>query len=136
MGFVTAGEIWNKVDGRLAEAAADSIGLDTAVSWNAAVKTSALLMIVTFGTVVTAYALACTSDELISYFGEYDDNTKTEGDQKTDSSATDADGTSAQWDLGITHLLTTFYAYFVYTAISYGGYIFFLVFDPLDDSNI
>ena len=85
---------------------------------------------------ITAYTLACVSDELISYFGEYDDDTKTEGDEKTDSSADDADGTSAQWDLGITHLLTTFYAYFVFTAIAYGGYIFFAIFQPLDDSNI
>jgi len=93
-------------------------------------------MVVTFGTVITAYTLACTSEQLISYYGEYDDDTKTEGDEKDDSSADDADGTSAQWDLGITHLLTTFYAYFVFTTISYGGYIFFLIFSPLDDSNI
>jgi len=76
LGFVNASSIWDKVDSRLAEAAADSIGLDTAISWNAAVKTSALLMIMTLGTVITAYALACTSEKLISYFAYYDDKTE------------------------------------------------------------
>lgn len=39
-----------------------------------------------------------------------------------------------QWDWIITHGITTAYAYFVLTAISYGGFIFYGVFDPLDDT--
>ena len=61
-------------------------------------------------------------------------NTKTEGDQKTDATADDPDGTSAQWDVGVSHLITTFYAYFVFVAISLGGYIFFLTFEPFSDN--
>jgi hypothetical protein len=92
---VTAGDIWGKVDGRITEAAADSIGFETPVGWNLAIKTTTLLFICTFGVALSAYSLSYTADELISYMGEYDDNTKTEGDEKTDSSADDADGTSA-----------------------------------------
>lgn len=131
---MTASDIWGKVDGRLAEAAADSIGFETAIGWALAIKTITLLFICTFGVVLSAYSLSYTADELISYLGEYDDNTKTEGDEKTDSSADDADGTSAQWDIGITHLVTTFYAYFVFTWIAYGGYTFFAFYNPLDDT--
>ena len=134
--FVSASDIWTKLDARLAEAAAASIGLENPLTWTMAVKTSALLMVCTFGVVVTAYALSDTADELISYFGEYDDNTKTEGDQKTDASADDPDGTSAQWDVGISHMITTFYAYAVFAAISIGGYIFYTSFSPLEDNVV
>ena len=133
LALVTASDVWNKIDARLAEAAKDSLGFDTPVNYHLMAKTVSLLFICTFGVVLTAYTLAYTSDELISYFGEYDDDTKTEGDQKTDASEVDPDGTSAQWDLGITHMITTFYAYFVYTAISYGGFIFFSTYGTLED---
>lgn len=80
LALVTASDVWNKVDARIAEAKAESIGLDTPVTWTLAIKTVALLFIATFGVVLTGYTLAYTSDELISYFGEYDNDTKTEGD--------------------------------------------------------
>lgn len=132
--MTTASAIWSKVDARIAEAAADSIGFDTAVSWTHAIKTIALLFVSCFGIVLTGYSLAYSADNLIGFYGQYDDDTKTEGDDKNDASNDDPDGTSIQWDLLIVHGLETFYAWFVFSAISYGGFIFYSLFNPLDDN--
>lgn len=73
--------------------------------------------------VVSGFSLGDTADELITWVAQYDDDTKTEGDDKNDSSADDPDGTSAQQDI-ILHLVTAFYGYTVISAISLGAYIF------------
>ena len=55
-------------------------------------------------------------------------------DDAGNSNDCDSRGTAVQWDWIVSHGLLTAYAYFVLTSISYGGYIFYLVFDPLDDT--
>ena len=53
--FVVASDVWGKLDARIVEAAKDTIGLDTAVSNNHAVKTIALMFVYSFTTVLTGY---------------------------------------------------------------------------------
>jgi hypothetical protein len=131
--LVTASDIWAKVDGRINEAAKDSIGLDTAISSIHAVKTLALMAVATFGVALTGYSLAYASEKLIHYWDQYD-QTNREACEDGDSSKCDTAGTSVQWDWIITHGITTVYAYFVLTSISYGGFIFYGIFNPLDDT--
>lgn len=59
--LVTAGQVWETVDSRIAEAAANSIGFDTAINSIHAVKMVALMFVSTFGIVLSGYALALTS---------------------------------------------------------------------------
>lgn len=129
-----ASQIWEKVTLRVAEAKASSVGLDTPVSWMHAIKTTALLFVQTFGVVLTGYSLAYTSDPLIGYFDKYDDDTNNEATKKEDGSQVSTDGTSARNDIGISHMITTFYGFAVFVAISVGGMIFFNQFDPLEDN--
>lgn len=59
--LVTASDIWTKLDERIAEAAKDSIGLDTAVSSNMAVKKVSLMFITSFAVALSAYSWADAS---------------------------------------------------------------------------
>jgi len=70
--LVTASDIWAKVDGRINEAAKDSIGFDTAISSIHAVKTLALMAVATFGVALTGYSLAYASEKLIHFWDQYD----------------------------------------------------------------
>lgn len=78
LSIMFASDIWQKVTLRIAEARADSIGFDTPISWWNAMKTTVLLMVQTFGVVLTGYSLAYTSDPLIGYFDQYDNDTANE----------------------------------------------------------
>lgn len=71
--LVSASDVWAKVTARIEEAAADSIGFDTAVSSNHAVKMVALMFVSAFGCVLTAYAFAYASLDLISGWDLYND---------------------------------------------------------------
>lgn len=129
-----ASDIWTWTDKRLAEAKKGSMGLETAITWHLAIKSVALIFVVTMGVVVAACGLSEIANEVISYFDEYQNDVNTEGNQKQDASQFFSDGTSAQWDVVITHLISTFYSYFVFSAISYGGFIFFNQFFYAPDS--
>jgi hypothetical protein len=53
--------------------------LGTAMSMNAAMKASTLMMVMAFGAWISAYVLGQTADELIGWFDQYSDDTKKEG---------------------------------------------------------
>mgnify|MGYP003315747114 CR=1 FL=1 len=72
--LVTASDIWGKLDDRIAEAAKDSIGFDTAVSSNYAIKKVSLMFIATFAAVLSAYSFAFVSEELIKLYDWYATN--------------------------------------------------------------
>ena len=80
---ILASQIWNQVDRRVAEAQADSKGYDTPISWELAIKTSTLTMIVGVMILVAGFSLGDIADDAISWISNYDDDTKTEGDDKT-----------------------------------------------------
>lgn len=86
MSLVGAGDIWNWTDQRLAEAKKDSMGLETAISWHLAIKSVALIFIVTMGVVVAACGLSEIANEVITYFDEYQNDVNTEGNLKQEPS--------------------------------------------------
>jgi hypothetical protein len=91
------------------------------------------MFVASFATALTGYSMAYASEKLIHYWDQYD-QTMREACEDDDVNKCDTRGTAVQWDWIITHGLTTAYTYFVLTGISYGGYIFYLVFDPLNDT--
>lgn len=89
-----ASSIWNELDERFAEAAASSKGLETPVNWVISIKTTFLMMIYILGVLISAYSLGEITNEVVTWFGEYDNDTNSEGTDKTNGNA-DPDGTSA-----------------------------------------
>lgn len=81
-----------------------------------------LLMIQAFGVWVSGYSLASNVDELVDFFNHYSDKTNDEGTDKKDGDA-DPHGTAIEHDLFF-HGITTFYSWFLYSFIMFGGYYF------------
>lgn len=125
--------LWDAADARLAEAKAGSIGVETPLTVEKGIKAAVLCMVAGVSTLISAYALGESADELVAYFDDYSDDTNKEGDDKTDSSNKDPAGTAAQNDIGL-HLITTLYGYFVLGAIATGGFIFANQFLGFDDT--
>lgn len=119
---ITAASVWGDIDTRIAEAGADSLGFDTPLRWELAIKTHTLLMLVGVIVLVTGFSLGDIADEAITWVSNYDDDTKTEGDDKTDGTV-DADGTSAQQDI-LLHLVTAVYGMFLFGVMSLSSFIF------------
>lgn len=71
---------------------------------------------------ISGWTLGNSADELLGWYDNYADKTKTEGtDKKTGD--VDIDGTAIENDL-LYHSITAGYSYVVLTAIMVGGYIF------------
>lgn len=100
MAFSSADAIWQKTEARMAEAAASSVGLENALTWDVVYKQVVMMMVACIGVVVSGFSLTDVIGELVGYFDEYDDKTKTEGDKKDDPSDVNTDGTSAEQDIG------------------------------------
>lgn len=121
-GLYEAFNIWNLMDNRLGEASAATKGLENAFTWEKAIKGSILLMIVGLSDLISAFTLGDIADEVVSWFGQYDNDTKTEGSDKEDGDL-DANGTSAENDIYL-HMGLTFYGFIALAAISVGGNYF------------
>lgn len=67
-GLYEAYDLWGRMDNRLAEAAADSKGLENAFTWEKGIKTSVLLMVVMLANLVSGFTLGDIADETISWF--------------------------------------------------------------------
>jgi hypothetical protein len=76
--YYEAAQIIDAVSAREAGVLTDGT-FGTAISMNSAMKTSTLMMVMAFGAWISAYVLGETADELIGWFDQYSDNTKTEG---------------------------------------------------------
>jgi hypothetical protein len=87
-------EVWKQVDARVAEAATDSIGFETPISWELAIKTGTLTLLVGILIIVAGFSLGDIADEAISWVSYYDDDTNQEADDKN-TSERDAYGTAA-----------------------------------------
>jgi len=133
LALFSGSNLWSLTDARLAEAAAESIGVETPISAVKGIKNLVLCMVVALAVAISGYALGENAVELISYFDHYDDKTGNEADKKTDSSDDDADGTAATQDVLVSHLITVVYGYFVLSAISLGGFIFTSSFIGFED---
>lgn len=91
-------EVWDALDARLAEAKADTIGLEEALTWEKAIKTSTLMILLGSIIITAGFSGADVADELISWFDEYSNDTSKEGSKKTNGDV-DPDGTSAMEDI-------------------------------------
>lgn len=67
-----AGYVWTALDNRLAEAAVGSIGIETPLDWDKAIKASTLLMIVGLMNGIVAYSLGQIANPIIGYYDQYD----------------------------------------------------------------
>ena len=119
---------WGKLDDRMATAAADSIGLENAFTWEKAIKASTLLWLVGFGNLVSGFTVGDIADELVQWFGQYDNKTGNEGSDK-ETHKLDPAGTSAENDI-YAHMATTLYGFIALAAISLGGNWFIYNFMP------
>jgi hypothetical protein len=126
---VAAGQLWELIDARVAEAATTVAGDETPLTWDKGMRNFFLAIIAGFGAMISASALGETAYELVGYFDGYDDKTNSEC---APSGCSDTAGTSAQNDL-ITHLVTVFYSIFVLSTISFGGYTFMMSHVGFDD---
>lgn len=90
-----AGDFWDWTDSRLAEAAKDSIGLETAITWHLALKNVALIFVYVTGIVIAACGLSEVANELISYFDNYENDVNNESTDKNDASIKSTEGTAA-----------------------------------------
>lgn len=78
MATLLASEVWNQLDARVAEASLESVGFDTAVSWNLAIKTATLLLLVGSMTVVAGFSLGDIADEAITWVAQYENDVNNE----------------------------------------------------------
>jgi len=125
-------QVWDLVDARLAEAAKNSIGVETPLTMNLAIKTFTLLIVAGLTVLISGYSLGQAVEYILGWFWFYSIRTKTEGCQKDDPSKCDIDGTAYENDVFL-HLGLSVYAYFVLAAIAAGGYYFAYQFIGLDD---
>ena len=72
--FLSGGHIWSLTNARLAEASADSLGIETPISAVKGIKNLVLCMVVALAVAISGYTLGENAVELISYFDHYDDN--------------------------------------------------------------
>merc|ERR1719263_1030801 len=80
---------------------------------------------------IVGYSFGDVSSELLSYWGEYDNDEQSEATEK-DGGKKYPDGSSALADF-LYHLAVTAVGWMVFTAISVGGAIFKFVFIKFDD---
>ena len=130
MSLFGAGDVWTKLDMRMAEAAKDSKGLENALDWDVVFKTVTFMFMCTLGVVISGVSLGDVADELITYFDAYDDETDKEGTDK-ETGTKDPHGTAVVYDI-LYHTGLTAYSWFVLSSIAAGGYIFMFLFSPLD----
>lgn len=115
------------------EAAADSIGLETAITWDFVFKVCTLMLVTAFGIVVSGFAVSDIANELIGFFADYEDVNGQEADKKTDSSEKYPDGSAAENDL-LYHMATTFYSFMVLAGIGIGGFVFMVQLNPFEET--
>lgn len=122
MGLYGAATIWASVDARKYESLTEGKYGD-AFDLIQAMKYFVLCMIVGLTTLIGAFSLGGEANHLITWFDEYADETKKEGDEKTDPSKVDPNGTSAMYDITY-HYATLAMSYMLFTVIVMGGHMF------------
>lgn len=73
MALYTGSELWTLADARLAEAKAESIGVETPITMIKGMKAFVLMMVAAFAVVISGYSLGENAVEMISYFDHYYD---------------------------------------------------------------
>lgn len=132
-GTIIASQAWSLLDERLVEAKKDSIGFETPLTWDKALKVCTLMFVLSIVNGTVAYSLANTADELVGWFDNYSTKTKTEGSDK-DTGKYDADGTAAEKDIQY-HLATSLVSFFLFSAIDVGAYWFYSRYFNINDDD-
>lgn len=126
LAIMGADQLWSMVEAR--EKGAKTEGkFGEAFDIVQAIKFFTLCIIVGTTTVIGAYSLGDTANELITWFDQYADDTKSEGDEKKDPSKVDPNGTSAKYDI-IYHYVTLAMGYILFSMITFGGHAFAMEF--------
>lgn len=86
MSIYTGSELWTLADARLAEAKAESIGVETPITMIKGMKAFVLMMVSAFAVMISGYSLGENAVEMISYFDHYYDKTTNEQTKKDDAS--------------------------------------------------
>lgn len=120
LSFVFSSQVWEGLQAREFGVKSEGSG-GVALDEFQAAKIVVLTMLMGMMSVVGAYSIGETTDQLITYFDEYS-NDKTESDDKN-TGTDDATGTAAGQDM-LYHFLTVVYTYILWSAITFGGYIF------------
>lgn len=118
-----ASEVWNQVEIRVAEAQLSSRGLETPVSWNIAIKTATLLLLVGSMTVVAGFSLGDIADEAITWVAKYEDDVNNEATNKETGDQIGEKGRSANEDITL-HMVTSVFGMLVFGVISIGSFVF------------
>lgn len=89
----------------MTEARANSIGIETALTWGLAFKTFSLTMVVGIIMSLIGYSLGNMAEDVIPWSDKYDNDTNKDADKKTNSSDEYPNGSSAEHDI-IYHFVT------------------------------
>merc|ERR1719473_626665 len=113
VGYVEGALLWERYE------AMEAAG--TTVTIVQGYKYLALGCVIGIGAWISGLSLGDSAQELLGFFDEYQDQTKTEA---TDSDGDkDKDGTAIEYDLGF-HFITLLFSYLTISAIAIGGYVF------------
>lgn len=120
--LVGASQLWTLVETR--ELGAKTEGkFGEAFDIVQAMKFFTLCMIVGSTTIIGAFSLGDTAGQLITWFDEYADDTKSEASDKKTPSDVDPNGTSAKYDI-VYHYSTLAMGYMLFSVITFGGHMF------------
>ena len=120
LAYVTAADVIDYTMER-AKAVYEDGTLGTVATPVDAMKIFTLMMVLGFGTWLSAHTLGDSANELLSWFDQYDSKTRSEGTD-TDTGL-DTAGTAIGFDL-IYHSITALYSYGVLSAFIIGAYVF------------
>lgn len=123
---------WGMMDTRLAEAAASSQGIETPLTFGAAIKATTLFLLAGLTSLISGYALAEAVQAALQWGFFYSDKTELEASYKKTGKQVGTDGTSFENDM-LNHVITSVYTWVVLSGITSGGYYFAYQFIGLDD---
>lgn len=112
---------WDTLEARIAEAKEGSIGIETALSWQKALKTHVLTMVVGVIVIIAGFVMGDIADEVLTWFDQYADDTSKEGSEVRDYRK--VPGTAALQDM-FTHSIVSAYAMIIFVVMSLGSFYF------------
>lgn len=131
----TAGALqWSALDERVAYANTTVFNAHTPLRWDTGIMHFFLSVLTGMAAMITGGSLGEVVVKMVGWFDQETDNIKSEAYKDYSASTTErvANGVSFQNDL-LYHLIAVFYGWFVLSVISLGGFIFMIIYTPLDD---
>merc|ERR1719240_1341252 len=126
VGYVEGALLWERYEAMEAQG--------TTVTIVQGYKYLALGCVIGIGAWISGLSLGDSAQELLGFFDNYADKTKTEAQDKTNNEY-DADGTAIEYDLGF-HFITLLFSYMTISAIAIGAYVFGFIYLGQDASDL